>query len=211
MVKLIWFNQHLGRLGKWRCVYFCFWAKIESSICQLSPLSWSHPAPHTGDPSLVHGLMSHYLIRVLSAVSIRPAGPAVVDGSKVQMALRWEKLRFLLSLHHKHITQESRSQQQLLPWRIMRYYSELSAFYRNKSHSILMIYHLSRNGLIPRWLLAISSQTIWHSALFILFGSTECCLLNRPLQEMIAFVLANPFFKILLNLQSFPCGMTNAG
>lgn len=73
-----------------------------------------------------------------------------------------------------------------------------------------MICPFSRHTLIPCYIPQIPLKIILRPALFCVFGSTsKCCLLNVPLRETIAFVLAILCFKILLNLQSFPCGMTS--
>lgn len=50
-----------------------------------------------------------------------PSWAAVGDGSSVQMALFLEQVWFLLSLYHKHITQEPTPHQQLFPLGIVRY------------------------------------------------------------------------------------------
>lgn len=156
--------------------------------------------------------MSQCSIHVFLAVrrvSHQPSWATLVDVLSTQTALHLEKLWFLLSLW---INTSPKS-----PFSIYSCSHEaswimlhgISVLWRNTSHWTEMICPFSRHTLIPSYIPQIPLKIILHPALFCVFGSTECCLLNMPLWETIAFVLAILFSQILLNLQSSPCGMTS--
>lgn len=94
----------------------------ELSICQLPPKCPMHRGPGSLFASGVNipAFVPCFIGRTYKETHL-PSWAAVGDGSSVQMALFLEQVWFLLSLYHKHITQEPTPHQQLFPLGIVRY------------------------------------------------------------------------------------------
>lgn len=136
--------------------------------------SWCCQALWTGLLNLVYGLTSQHSIHVflvVPTVSHQPSWASPGDVLGMQTALLWEKLRFPLSLCHKHTTQESIPRPAAL--RVVTWNNWLE---RNRTHWILIIYHLCRHRHIPCYIPHIPLKIILRSALVFLFGDIECCL-----------------------------------